>query len=67
MMFMAVSKINNPKSENNGFWTVVVSRGWGKQMETVFISKSKKECVEFAKAHSDKQHITNGVDYGAKW
>ncbi len=66
-MFMAVSRINNPKSENNGLWVVIASCGNGKPMETVYINKSKKACVEYAKAHSDEQHITNGIDYGAKW
>lgn len=67
IMFMAVSRINNPKSKNNGMWVVLADSADGHQMETVFMHKSKKSCIEYAKAHSEEQHITNGIEYGARF
>ena len=65
--FMAVDKIHNPKSANDGMWVVYEDRGNGKRMEAVYMSRRKKDCVEFAKAHSKAQHVSNGVEYGARW
>jgi len=66
-MLVAVSRINNPKSENNGMWAVYVSDEYMKPMKSVYMNKSKKTCVEFAKELSEKPIIGNGVEYGAKF
>ena len=66
-MFTAVTKINNPKSENNGMWCVSVSKGYMKPFETVYMNKSKKVCVEYAKKISEMPIVSNGVEYGCKF
>ena len=66
-MFTAVTKINNPKSGNNGMWCVIVAGGYMKPFETVYMNKSKKACVEYAKKISEEPIISNGVEYGCKF
>lgn len=67
MKFVAVDKINNPKSENNGMWVVKVSNSYMEPMKTVFMNKSKKSCIEYAASLKENPIVTNGVDYGAKF
>lgn len=66
-MFVSVDRINNPKSDNNGMWTVKVSLGYMKPFETVYTNKSKKACVEYAKKLNETPIISNGIEYGAKF
>lgn len=66
-MFVAVDRVTNPGSEFYGTWYVCVSDKLGKPMKTIFRDKSKKACMEYAKTLAEKPHISNGVDYGAKW
>ena len=67
-MFAAVSKINNPKSKNDGKWTVLVSSGSSMEpMKTVFVSEKKKECVEYAKRICERPYVSNGIEYGCKF
>lgn len=66
-MFTAVAKINNPKSKNNGMWYVSVSEGYMKPFEMVYMNKSKKACVEYAKKISEELIISNGVEYGCNF
>lgn len=67
MKYVAVERINNPKSENNGKWYVCVSDKLYEPMKTVFINKSKKACVEYAKKLKGNLAIGNGIEYGAKF
>ena len=66
-MFVAVSRINNPKSPNNGMWVVNVADKLSQPMRCVFMDKSKKVCTEYAKSLDLNPIIGNGVDYGAKF
>lgn len=65
-MFVSVTKIHNPKSENNGKWEVHVETTEGK-LETVFMSDRKKDCVEYAKRICEKPYISNGIEYGCRF
>lgn len=67
MKFVSVERINNPKSENNGKWIVCVGEAYMQPMKTVFMHKSKKVCVEYAKTLNEKPIVSNGVEYGAKF
>lgn len=67
MKFVCVDKINNPKSENNGLWTVSVAEELSRPMKCVFMNKSKKACVEYAKTISGNPVVKNGREYGARW
>jgi hypothetical protein len=67
-MIVAVDRINNPKSPYNGKWCVYTSQALYQPIEMVYISKSKKQCVAYAKRISSaKPIITNGIDYGARF
>lgn len=66
-MCVAVMKVNNPRSEYNGMWYVAVSEKAYEPMETVFRHKSKKVCVEYAKALTEKPIVTSGKEYGCKF
>ena len=63
----SVERINNPKSENHHKWYVSVFNGCGSSGETVFIHHRKSECIAYARTLSDNVHISNGIEYGAKW
>lgn len=67
MKFVCVDRINNPKSENNGLWAVSVAEELMKPMKCVYMDKSKKACVKYAKAISDNPVIKSGREYGARW
>lgn len=67
MLLASVMKSTNPKSKNYGTWYVVVCQNLHTPMEEVFRSESKKKCIEYAKALCENVHISNGVDYGAKF
>lgn len=67
MKVVAVERINNPKSENNGMWYVAVSDVLYKPLEMVYMNKSKKACVEYAKKLNEKPIVSNGIEYGAKF
>ena len=66
-MFVAVNRINNPKSPNNGMWVVNVSDKLSQPMRSVFMDRSKKACVEYATSLDKNPIVSNGVDYGAKF
>lgn len=67
VMIVAVDRINNPKSPYNGKWCVYTSQALYQPMEMVYVSKSKKQCVAYAKRICGKPYISNGIDYGAKF
>lgn len=67
MNFVSVQRVNNPKSENNGKWVVYVSEAYMQPMKMVFMHKSKKACVEYAKTLNEKPIVSNGVEYGARF
>ena len=66
-MIVSVDKIRNPRSENDGMWVVYVAEKFYEPMKSVFMDKSKKVCVEYAKRLSEKPVVGNGIEYGAKW
>lgn len=67
MKFVCVDRINNPKSENNGMWYVAVSDSCNKRLECVFVDKSKKACMIYAKDLNERPIVSNGIEYGAKF
>ena len=66
-MFVAVDKIHNPKSEDDGKWCVYIEDGSMNPMRLVFMCEHKEDCVEYARSLSNNVHISNGVGHGCKW
>ena len=67
MLLASVDRTTNPKSQNYGTWYVQVAKDLHSPFEVVFRSKSKKECVEYAKSICNNVQVSNGVDYGARF
>ena len=66
-----IDKINNVRDEQYGMWQLSVQHphvaGKGISIERIYVSKSRKECIEYAKANNIDAYISSGHSHGCKW